>query len=223
MENGILGALLDNVTLNGALATSTAPSEYQSGGAKSWSATVDYAVAAEPRATALPGWFTRVLGDLPPWISESELGRSIRNAAFRWNPAQIRFTTRLAKSSDDRRTFLKPASAYDDSGRVVTSQSNLWRNNAAIELRPVGRDAALGRDFDARPARLCGGTRQLADPPRFGAPRGNAWRARLLLRPGRRARAQPADDRRGELCPTVLLLAQAARRRRQHLLVRARP
>jgi hypothetical protein len=152
MANPFLGAVFDNVTLNGALATSTARSEYQSGGAKSWSATMDYVVAAEPRATALPGWFTRALGDLPPWISESELGRAIRGAAFRWNPAQIRFTSGLAKSNDDRRTFLKPASAYDDSGRVVSSRSDLWRNVAAIELRPVGPltlrwDATSTRDL----------------------------------------------------------------------------
>ncbi len=113
---------------------------------------MDYAVTAEPRATALPGWFSRVLGDLPPWISESELGRAIRGAAFRWNPSQIRFTSGLARSNDDRRTFLKPASAYDDSGLVVRSQSNLWRNVAAIELRPVGPltlrwDATSTRDL----------------------------------------------------------------------------
>ncbi|HWE43437.1 MAG TPA: cell surface protein SprA [Gemmatimonadaceae bacterium] len=176
MENPLIGAILDNVTLNGALATSTARSEYQSGGAKSWSATVDYAVAAEPRATALPSWFTRVLGDLPPWISESELGRAIRGAAFRWNPAQLRFTSGLARSNDDRRTFLKPASAYDDSGRVVSSRSNLWRNNAAIELRPVGPltlrwDASTTRDLRDYAAGL--DTSQLRlDSARLAATRG---------------------------------------------------
>lgn len=175
MANEVVGAILDNVTLNGALATSTARSEYQSGGAKSWSATVDYAVAAEPRATALPGWFTRVLGDLPPWIAESDLGRAIRGAAFRWNPAQIRFTSGLAKSNDDRRTFLKPASAYDDPGRVVNSQSNLWRNVAAIELRPVGPltlrwDATSTRDLRDYAAGLDSAQRR-ADSTRLAATR----------------------------------------------------
>ncbi len=152
MANGVIGALLDNVTLNGALATSTARSEYQSGGARNWSATLDYLVAAEPRATAFPAWFSRAVGGLPPWIAESELGKAIRGAAFRWNPAQIRFTSGMARANDDRRTFLKPASARDDSGRVVTSRSNLWRNVAAVELRPVGPltlrwDATATRDL----------------------------------------------------------------------------
>lgn len=152
MANGMIGALLDNVTLNGALATSTARSEYQSGGARNWSATLDYLVAAEPRATAFPAWFSRAIGSLPPWIGESELGKAIRGAAFRWNPAQIRFTSGMARANDDRRTFLKPASARDDSGRVVTSRSNLWRNVAAVELRPVGPltlrwDATATRDL----------------------------------------------------------------------------
>ncbi|MFL5954850.1 MAG: cell surface protein SprA [Gaiellaceae bacterium] len=176
MANPFLGALLDNITLNGALATSTARSEYQSGGAKSWNATMDYIVAAEPRARALPGWFSRALGDLPPWISESELGRAIRNAAFRWNPAQIRFTSGLANSNDDRRTFLKPASAYDDSGRVVSARSNLWRNVAAIELRPVGPltlrwDATSTRDLRDYAAGLDSSQIRL-DSARLAATRG---------------------------------------------------
>ncbi|HEX2778686.1 MAG TPA: hypothetical protein VHM30_04245, partial [Gemmatimonadaceae bacterium] len=109
LGNPYIGALLDNLTVNGALSTATARSEYQDGGANSWSTTVDYVVAADPRATAMPAWVQRAIGALPPWLAESELGRAIRGAALRWNPSQIRFSSGLARSTDDRTTFLKPA------------------------------------------------------------------------------------------------------------------
>ena len=138
LENPLLSAIFDNVTVNGAWATSGARSEYQTGGAKNWNVGVDYAVAAEPRATAVPAWVTRAIGVLPPWMRESELGRAIRGASLRWNPAAIHFTSALVRTTDVRRTFLKPAAALDDTAQVVNGENHVWRNGAGIELRPAG-------------------------------------------------------------------------------------
>ena len=154
MDNTLLGAILDNVTLNGTWATSNARSEYQTGGANNWNVGVDYAVAAEPRATAMPSWVSRAVGVLPPWMRESELGRAIRGAALRWNPAAIHFTSALARTTDERRTFLKPAAAFDDTPQVVNAENHVWRNGAGIELRPAGPltlrwDATSLRDLRA--------------------------------------------------------------------------
>ena len=150
LGNPILGAILDNVTLNGALSTASARSEYQDGGAKNWSATVDYAVAAEPRARAIPAWVQKAIGILPPWLSESELGRAIRGASLRWNPSQIRFSSGLARTTDDRTSFLKPAAAGNDTGQRVGAETHLWRNVFGVELRPVN---ALSLRWDATQTR----------------------------------------------------------------------
>ena len=138
LANPLLGALFDNLSLNGQWASSSARSEYQSGGASNWNVGVDYLVSAEPRATAVPGWVTRAVGALPPWIAESELGRAIRGASLRWNPASIRFTSAVARTEDERRTFLKPAAAADDIPRIVEAENHVWRTGAAVELKPVG-------------------------------------------------------------------------------------
>jgi len=52
-------------------------------------------------------------------------------------PTSFRLTSGLARDSERRESFLKPAFASDDSGRVATGQSNLWRNTSSLELQPV--------------------------------------------------------------------------------------
>ncbi|HEX2716565.1 MAG TPA: cell surface protein SprA, partial [Gemmatimonadaceae bacterium] len=138
MSNPFLGLLLDNLALTGTLASSDARSEYQDGGAKNWNVSADYVVAAQPWTTGIPSWVSRAVGALPPWIADSDLGRAIRGASVRWNPAQIRFSSGIVRADDERRTFLKPAASADDAPRVVSAQSRLWRNVAGVELRPVG-------------------------------------------------------------------------------------
>jgi cell surface protein SprA len=133
--HGIAGAVLDNLALTATWATSGTRSEYQTGGARSLTAGLDYAVAPRGREWGL-GWLDELVERLPGWMQRSSIANALRGSAFRWNPAAIRLTSELARSSDHRISYLKPAAAVGDDGTRVQGLTSLWRTGGAIELRP---------------------------------------------------------------------------------------
>ncbi|HEX6059356.1 MAG TPA: cell surface protein SprA [Gemmatimonadaceae bacterium] len=133
--HGIAGALLDNVVLTATWASSDTRSEYQTGGARSLTAGLDYAVAPRGREWRL-GWLDDLVAALPGWMQRSSIGNALRGSAFRWNPAAIRLTSEIARSSDHRVSYLKPAAAAGDDGTRVEGLTDLWRTGGALELRP---------------------------------------------------------------------------------------
>jgi hypothetical protein len=70
---------------------------------------------------------------MPPWLSTT--GQA--PGAFNLRPTSFRVTSGLARDSERRASFLKPADAPDDSARVATGESDLWRNTSSLELQPL--------------------------------------------------------------------------------------
>ena len=139
LEDGALAPVLNNLTLRSTYATAASRSEYTAGEARSWTLGAEYTVAAAARTTPLPEWVRGALGALPEWLAESAAGRALRAAELRWNPTRFVLTSGLARSTDRRETFLKPAAgAADDLPRAVHGSSHVWRNTSALELRPLG-------------------------------------------------------------------------------------
>jgi len=91
---------------------------------------------------------------MPPWLSTS--GQA--PGAFNLRPSSFRVTSGLARDDERRESFLKPADAADDSGRVATGESHLWRNTSSLELQPLPQLTARAdvlivrdlRDYDPR-------------------------------------------------------------------------
>jgi hypothetical protein len=69
-------------------------------------------------------------------VTNSEAVRSLRGSAFRWNPSQLRLTSRIGKTSDRRFSFTKPAESALDSSRIVRGLTNVWQNTGDLEFRP---------------------------------------------------------------------------------------
>ena len=70
---------------------------------------------------------------MPPWLSTA--GQA--PGAFNLRPTSFRVTSGLARDTERRESFLKPAAAADDSGRVARGESDLWRNTSSLELQPL--------------------------------------------------------------------------------------
>src|SRR5690606_35656058 len=62
--------------------------------------------------------------------------QSLHDATIRWNPTLVRFTSAYAKNETHRRSFALPVAVTNDTAREVLGLEDVWRNTAAIELRP---------------------------------------------------------------------------------------
>ncbi|HVE78857.1 MAG TPA: cell surface protein SprA [Gemmatimonadaceae bacterium] len=157
---GWSGVLLNPLSLTGTFNTGSTRGEYQREENEGWTAAAEYLLQAAPRAFRAPRWFGRVVESLPGWLGESDAARSLREAALRWSPTQVRLTSTVVRSENRRLTFLKPAEAPDDVPRRLDGLVERWRNGAAIELRPF---AALGARVDFSSVR---DLRDFRDPTR---------------------------------------------------------
>jgi hypothetical protein len=136
-----LDALLDHLSLTASATGGSSRSEYQRGRARDMSAALEYVVAAPPRTVPLPAWLRDLIGRLPAWAEQSPGGRAAREARLRWNPAELRLTTGVARTTDRRSTFVLLAPSPFDRGREVSAEEFVWRSDGSLALRPTG---ALG-------------------------------------------------------------------------------
>jgi hypothetical protein len=127
---GVVPAIVNNLSATASYGSSSNRSEFADGGSTIWNASVDYNLQAQARLAGLPSWLT---GRLPSWSAFDGL----RDGRVRWTPTQLRFSSTIGRTDDQRTTFLRPASTPADSGRLVRGLTAVWRTQAAIEFRPA--------------------------------------------------------------------------------------
>jgi hypothetical protein len=145
-------AIVNHLGVTGTYSTLGNRTEFQDGSRHRFDVSGDYFVtlpvvgdgAAPPRGLTglMPSWLSTT-GQLP--------------GAFNLRPTSFRITSGLVRDAERRESFLKPAAAADDSGRVATGQSDLWRSTSALELQPLPHLSARAdvvvlrdlRDYDA--------------------------------------------------------------------------
>ena len=131
--------IVNHLGLTGTYATLGNRSEFQDGKRHCFNLSGDYFVALPVQGTG-PGGGARGLQSLmPSWLSTT--GQA--PGSFNLRPTSFRVTSGLARDSERRESFLKPAAATDDSGRVARGETDLWRNTSSLELKPM-------RDLTAR-------------------------------------------------------------------------
>ena len=175
LRGGWLAPILNNLGANANYGTANTRSEYQSGTSTSLNASVDYNMAAQSRTVPLPRWMDGTLNALPDWLQHTEWLQAMRGAQLRWNPSAVRFSSALARVSDHRLAYLKPAESLADTGRQVTGLTHVWRNAAGVEFRPF---EAMNARWDFTSLR---DLRQYGDTTPVGIVAG-AERTRLLGR-----------------------------------------
>ncbi|MFL5582137.1 MAG: hypothetical protein ACJ8AO_17360, partial [Gemmatimonadaceae bacterium] len=128
--NPLLSALVNNLVLNTTLVQGGARTEYQDGHTRQLTMGLEYALAGTERTVPLPF-----------------------GPALRWSPTQLKVTSALARGSDARDHFFKPAFALDDDPRRTQASTHVWRTGTSLELKPVGAVTARWDAYSLRDLR----------------------------------------------------------------------
>ena len=136
LRNSVFAPIVNNLALSGSYIESSSRSEFDTGEGSVVSGELDYNLAPRARETQMPGWLRGAIEKLPGWLRGTELLQSLHDAALRWSPTQLRFTSSYAKNESRRRSFSLPVAFARDSAREVLGLEDVWRNTAALELRP---------------------------------------------------------------------------------------
>jgi hypothetical protein len=99
--------ILNNLALSSSYTTGMSRSEYEDGRAKNFVVGLDF----------------NLLRALAPEIS-------------RWSPTEVHLTSAYTNGYDDRVSFLKPATAFDDTARAVKGRNRTWRNGTNLVFHP---------------------------------------------------------------------------------------
>ncbi|MFL5555484.1 MAG: cell surface protein SprA [Gemmatimonadaceae bacterium] len=99
--------LLNNLALSSSYTTGASRSEYEDGNARNFLIGLDF-----------------------------NLSRALLPNLARWTPSELHLTSVYTNGHDDRVSFLKPASAPDDSARTVKGINRTWRNGSSLVFRP---------------------------------------------------------------------------------------
>ena len=131
------GPVVNNLVLNVSQASARARGEYSDSRGSSSAYTLDYAVVAGARTVGVPRWMDRALQALPAPLRRTNAVQSFRQARFRWNPAQFRFASGVARNASTTLSFQKPAESALDSSTTTRGLQHAWRNATNLELRPL--------------------------------------------------------------------------------------
>lgn len=119
----VVGAIVNNLSANVNVASASSRSEFSEGESSNWNVAMDYNnVLTTGRYVTLPRWLT--FGGGEP-------------ARLRLTPSQVRFSTDIGRSSDDRLSFSRPAALVSDTGRRVRGMHHQLRTQSAVEFRPL--------------------------------------------------------------------------------------
>ncbi len=136
LDSGWVGTILNNLGATANFGSASSRSEYQDGTSKNFNAGIDYNLATQAKTRPMPGWVDHSLSALPDWLQRTEWVQALKNAQWRLNPSNVRFSSAIARATDHRTAFLKPAESLSDSGRLVTGLTHVWRNAAGVEYQP---------------------------------------------------------------------------------------
>lgn len=137
VDGGVLGPLLNNLSLTSSYVTGIDRTEFQDGNSRNFTVALDYLVTDDSARTArLPSWVDGTLGALPAVLQAGPVS-ALRGSAFRWNPTQFRFTSGLVRATDRRVSFIKPSGAVNDLPAANSALNHVWRNGGVLELRPT--------------------------------------------------------------------------------------
>jgi cell surface protein SprA len=136
LQNSVFAPIVNNLSLTGSYIASSSRSEFDTGKSSAVTGELDYNLAPRASESAMPGWLRGAIESLPGWLRGTELLKSLHDATIRWNPTLVRFTSSYAKNESHRQSFALPVMLADDSAHEVLGLEDVWRNTAALELRP---------------------------------------------------------------------------------------
>ena len=130
-------AFVDPLTLSGTLSSGATQTEYSSLNANAYNYQISY-TAALPR-NSVPLGLGGVVGGLPGFIRQGDLGKGLSGSGFTYIPTSLRFSSGVTHTSGSQTTFQSPVSEASDTALIpVQSLIYNWRNAGGFTWQPLG-------------------------------------------------------------------------------------
>jgi hypothetical protein len=128
---------LDPLTFAGAVTRGRSRTELSEAKASNSTYLANYNLQLQRRGPHLP--LGGLVGGLPRWIRETEIGRALRNPMISLVPTSVRLSTGLTYDRGGTTSYLVPVEREADSLLTPTvSLSQLWRNAGGVTWQPLG-------------------------------------------------------------------------------------
>ena len=138
-------AFVDPVTLSGTLSSGATQSEYASLNANAYNYQLSYS-AALPKAS-IPLGLGGIVGGLPGFMRQGDLGKGLSGSGFSYIPTSLRFSSGVTHTSGDQTTYQSPIAQPSDTAIIpVSSLIYTWRNAGGFTWQPLGM-LVLGADL----------------------------------------------------------------------------
>jgi hypothetical protein len=129
--------LLDPLSLSASLTNGRAVTELSEAHSSNYIVNLNYLLQLRRHGFRLP--LGGLVGILPGFLRESELGKSLSKATFSLAPTRISFASGLTRDEADATAFRFPVARSDDAAlRPTLALNHLWRNAAGLTWQPFG-------------------------------------------------------------------------------------
>jgi hypothetical protein len=126
--------LIDPLAVSGTLSHGSARSELTDATSSTYSVNTNYNLIL-PRT----GPVLRLVALVPPFLRQSQLGRSLAAAKLSLIPSSVRLSSGLIRDEGQFRSYQVPVFRAVDSALVPTQSLNhVWRNGAGLTWQPLG-------------------------------------------------------------------------------------
>lgn len=147
LERGWYAPLVNAFAVGGSWSSLGSQSAFQEADASAYNLGGGFALESNARTSKMPGFLTALTNLLPRSWRESAGVKAWRDQKVRWSPTQFRLNSSVNRNAITTTSYVKAATALDDSGQVVNGLNNLWSNTGALEFRPI---PSLSASFNAR-------------------------------------------------------------------------
>jgi hypothetical protein len=129
--------LLDPLSMSASMTNGHAATELSEASSSNYTVNLNYLLQMRRHGFRLP--LGGLVGILPDFLRESEIGKSLTHATLSLAPTRISFTSGLTRDQAEATAFRFPVARSDDQALQPTLALNhLWRNAAGLTWQPLG-------------------------------------------------------------------------------------
>ena len=129
--------LVDPFSLTASLTRGNAVTELSEASSRNYNLNLNYLLQMRRHGFRLP--LGGLVGALPGFVRESDLGKSLGRATLSLVPTRLSFSSGLSRDQADATAFRFPVARLDDGTlRPTLALTHLWRNTGGLTWQPLG-------------------------------------------------------------------------------------
>jgi hypothetical protein len=136
-KSWMVKGLVDPFSLTASLTRGQAVTELSEASSRNYNLNLNYLLQMRRRGFRLP--LDGLVGALPEFVRESDLGKSLGKATLSLVPTRLSLSSGLSRDEADATAFRFPVARADDAAlRPTLALTHLWRNAAGLTWQPLG-------------------------------------------------------------------------------------